>query len=81
MVLRGRTMRSDASYVNDTAMIGRVNGGAPATHHQQPDEETMQRVLREAPKLLSRPVRQLEVAPTATPGDAVDPREDHRNAG
>jgi hypothetical protein len=49
--------------------------------YQQPDEDTMRRVVLEAPKLLSRPVRRLEVTPTVTPGDAVDPSEDQRNAG
>jgi integrase len=40
--------------------------------YQQPDEETMRRVVLEAPKLLSRPVRRLEVTPKATPGEAAE---------
>ncbi len=35
--------------------------------YQQPDEKTIQKVVLEAPKLLSKPVRQLEVTPPATP--------------
>jgi len=49
--------------------------------YQQPDEETMRRVVLEAPKLLSQPVRRLEVTPTVTPDEEVDPPEDQRNAG
>jgi hypothetical protein len=44
------------------------------------DEETMRRVVLEAAKLLSRPVRHLEVTPTATPSEAADPSGDQRNA-
>jgi integrase len=39
--------------------------------YQQPDEETMRRVVLEAPKLLSRPVRRLGVTPSSTPSDAA----------
>jgi hypothetical protein len=49
--------------------------------YQQPDEETMRRVVWEAPKLLSRPVRRLEVTPNVTPSDASRPNGEQRNAG
>ena len=48
--------------------------------YQQPDEETMRRVVLEAPKLRSRPVRRLEVTPNATPSEAANPSESQRNA-
>jgi hypothetical protein len=38
--------------------------------YQQPDEDTIDKVVLDAPKLLSKPVRQLEVTPPATPPDA-----------
>ena len=38
--------------------------------YQQPDEETIQRVVLEAPKLRSRPVRQVSATPTVTPGQS-----------
>jgi integrase len=47
--------------------------------YQQPDEETMRRVVLEAPKLLSRPVRRLEVTPNATPSRKSDDGVGHRN--
>ena len=38
--------------------------------YQQPDEETIQKVVLEAPKLRSRPVRQSKVTPLVTPPKA-----------
>ncbi len=38
--------------------------------YQQPDEETIQKVVLEAPKLRSRPVRQSKVTPLVTPPQA-----------
>lgn len=38
--------------------------------YQQPDEETIQKVVLEAPKLRSQPVRQSEVTPLVTPRQA-----------
>ena len=36
--------------------------------YQQTDEDTIQRVVLEAPKLVSSPVQQMEVTPKVTPG-------------
>ena len=38
--------------------------------YQQPDEETIQRVVLEAPKLRSRPARQVSATPTVTPAQS-----------
>ncbi len=47
--------------------------------YQQPDEETIQRVVLEAPKLRSRPVRQVSATPTVTPGHSKNGSQEERN--
>jgi len=49
--------------------------------YQQPDEDTIERVVLDAPKLMSRPVRGVEVTPKVTPRAGEASGKDRRKAG